>query len=265
MSQLSQLSLRQRDQLLIVSALTAIVFLSWWYLVQLNSQMNTMPAMNSIQGMSGMNAGLHPWTPTDFLMMFIMWAVMMVAMMVPSAMRMVMIYSHVVAKEQTQDSLVTPTLAFAFGYIVVWSLFSLIATFLQWGLESAALLSPMMVTTSSSLGAGLLITAGIYQLTPLKDTCLKHCQSPAMFIASHYQKGITGAFKNGLTHGIYCLGCCWLIMCLLFVGGVMNLIWILAISLFVLAEKLLPARLVTHRITSYAMILAGFIYLLGPL
>lgn len=224
--------------------------------------MITLPATNDMQGMGGMNTGLHPWTPTDFLMMFIMWAVMMVAMMVPSAMRMVMIYSHVVAREKTQDSLITPTLAFALGYIVVWSLFSLIATILQWGLESAALLSPMMVTTSSSLGAGLLIAAGIYQLTPLKDTCLKHCQSPAMFIAAHYQKGVSGAFNNGLTHGIYCLGCCWLIMGLLFVGGVMNLIWILAISLFVLAEKLLSAKIVTRRITSFAMIFGGVVYLL---
>jgi len=260
-SQLRQLSLRQHDQLLIVSTLAAIVFLSWWYLVQLTNQMNTMPAMNGMQGMGGINAGLHPWTPTDLLMMFIMWVVMMIAMMVPSAMRMVMIYSHVVAKEKTQDSLITPTLAFALGYVVVWSLFSLVATFLQWGLESAALLSPMMVTTSSSLGAGLLIAAGIYQLTPLKDTCLKYCQSPAMFIVAHYKKGVIGAFKNGLTHGVYCLGCCWLIMGLLFVGGVMNLIWILAISLFVLAEKLLPAKIVTSRITSSTMILAGVVYL----
>ncbi len=261
MNQLRQLSLRQRDQLLIVFALAAIVFLSWWYLVQLNNQMNTMPAMNGMQGMGTKNAGIHPWTPTDFLMMFIMWAVMMVAMMVPSAMRMVMIYSHVVAKEKSQNSLITPTLAFALGYVVVWSLFSLVATFLQWGLESAALLSPMMVTTSSSLGAGLLIAAGIYQLTPLKDTCLKYCQSPAMFIAAHYQKGVIGAFKNGLTHGVYCLGCCWLLMGLLFVGGVMNLIWILAISLFVLAEKLLPVKMVTGRITSLIMVLAGVVYL----
>lgn len=261
MTQLGQLSLRQRDQLLIVSALAAIVFLSWWYLVQLNNQMNTMPAMNDMSAMGVMNAGLHPWTPTDFLMMFIMWAVMMIAMMVPSAMRMVMIYAHVVAREKTQDSPITPTLAFALAYIVVWSLFSLFATLLQWGLESVALLSPMMVTTSSSLGAGLLIAAGFYQLTPLKDSCLKYCQSPAMFIAAHYQKGAMGAFKNGLTHGIYCLGCCWLIMALLFVGGVMNLIWILAISLFVLAEKLLPANIVTSRITGISMILAGVIYL----
>lgn len=215
-----------------------------------------MPAMET------MKAGLRPWTQTDFLMMFIMWAVMMIAMMVPSAMRMVLIYSHVVAKEKTQDSLITPTLAFALGYIVVWSLFSLIATILQWGLEAVALLSPMMVTTSSSLGAGLLVAAGIYQLTPLKNSCLKYCQSPAMFIAAHYQKGIAGAFKNGSTHGMYCLGCCWLLMGLLFVGGVMNLVWILAISLFVLAEKLFPTSLVTTRITSFTMIFAGIVYLL---
>ena len=252
MNRLSSIPLKQRDQYLIISSLAALVALAWAYLLILNLNMRDMP---------GMVSGIHPWTSTDFVMMFLMWAIMMFAMMVPSAMRSVLIYARIVARDGSQDPLVTPSLVFVFGYIVIWTLFSVMATALQWAMETAALLSPMMVTTSSSLGAALLVAAGIYQLTPLKDNCLKHCQSPVMFIAAHYQKGMRGAFQLGLAHGGYCLGCCWLLMGLLFVGGVMNLIWILAISAFVLVEKLLPPQIQSTRITSIIMITAGCVYL----
>ncbi len=251
-SKISSMPLVQRDQYLIISSLAALVVLAWAYLLVLDLNMRDMP---------GMVPGIHPWTPADFIMMFLMWAVMMFAMMVPSAMRSVLIYSRIAAREESQKHLVTPVLVFIFGYIAIWTLFSATATALQWAMEMAALVSPMMVTTSSKLGAAILIAAGIYQLTPLKDICLKHCQSPVMFIAAHYQKGMRGAFQLGLTHGVYCLGCCWLLMGLLFVGGVMNLIWILAISMFVLVEKLLPAHIQSTRITGFIMITAGLIYL----
>ncbi len=254
MSRLSSIPLIQRDQYLIISSLAALVALAWAYLLVLDLNMRDMPNMAS---------GIHSWTPTDFVMMFVMWAVMMFAMMVPSAMRSVLIYARIVAREESQDPLVTPSLVFVFGYIVIWTLFSIMATALQWAMAMAALLSPMMVTTSSSLGAALLVAAGIYQLTPFKNSCLKHCHSPVMFMATHYKKGIRGAFQLGLRHGAYCLGCCWLLMGLLFVGGVMNLIWILAISAFVLVEKLLPAQIQSTRITSLIMISAGSVYLVG--
>ena len=244
--------LKKRDQYLIISSLAALVALAWAYLLVLNLNMRDMPNMAS---------GIHSWTPTDFVMMFVMWAVMMFAMMVPSAMRSVLIYARIVAREESQDPLVTTSLVFVFGYIVIWVLFSVLATALQWAMEMAALLSPLMVSTSSSLGAALLVAAGIYQLTPLKDICLKHCQSPVLFMANHYQKGMRGAFQLGLSHGAYCLGCCWLLMGLLFVGGVMNLVWILAISMFVLLEKLLPPQIRSTRITSLIMIAAGSVYL----
>ena len=242
----------RRDQYLILSSLAALVTLAWVYLLVINLNLPDMPTMAP---------GIHPWTSTDFVMMFLMWAIMMFAMMVPSAMRTVLIYARIAARAEVQDSLVTSTFVFVFGYIVIWTLFSVMVTALQWAMETAALLSPMMVTTSSSLGAALLLAAGIYQLTPLKDVCLRHCQSPLMFMVTHYQKGMFGAFQLGLKHGAYCLGCCWLLMGLLFVGGVMNLIWILAISVFVLAEKLLPAKIRSTRITSIIMILAGSVYL----
>ena len=244
--------LKQRDRYLIISSLAALVALAWAYLIVLDLNMRDLPSMAP---------GIHPWTPTDFVMMFVMWAVMMFAMMVPSAMRSVLIYARIVARQESQDPLVTPSMVFVLGYIVIWVLFSVLATALQWAMEMAALLSPLMVSTSSSLGAALLVAAGIYQLTPLKDICLKHCQSPVLFMATHYQKGMRGAFQLGLSHGAYCLGCCWLLMGLLFVGGVMNLIWILAISMFVLLEKLLPPQIRSTRITSLIMIAAGSVYL----
>ena len=252
---MSPIPLQQRDQLLIISSLVVLVLLAWSYLVVLHLNMRDVPSMMS---------GIHPWTSGDFFMMFLMWAIMMVAMMVPSAMRSVLIYARIVAEGQSQHALIALTFVFVSGYLVIWTSFSVIATALQWAMEKAALLSPMMVTTSSSLGAALLVAAGIYQLTPLKDNCLKHCQSPVMFMATHYQKGMRGAFRLGLTHGTYCLGCCWLLMSLLFVGGVMNLIWIFAISLFVLVEKLLSPKIKSARITSFAMIIAGTVYLIRP-
>lgn len=249
MTSSSLIPLQQRDKYLIVSSLVILVALAWAYLVVLDFNMRMIPR------------GMHPWVPIDFVMMFLMWAVMMIAMMVPSATRAVLIYAGISARARSQGRYVAPVFLFVSGYIVVWTLFSLLATVLQWGLEMAAILSPMMVLTSSSLGAVLLITAGIYQLTPFKNACLKNCQSPAIFLANHHKKGLLGAFQMGVNHGLYCLGCCWMLMGLLFLGGVMNLIWIFAISLFVLLEKMLPAQVYSAQLTGLGMMSFGFYFL----
>jgi predicted metal-binding membrane protein len=253
MNDRASIALQWRDQFLIIFSLAGIVILAWIYLLILDSNM---------QDMAGMPMDIHVWTPTDFIMIFLMWVIMMIGMMVPSAMRTVLIYSRIVSKARASGRSIAPTHLFVSGYIVIWSFFSLVATILQWQLESLALLSPMMVSTSSYLGATLLICAGIYQLTPLKDECLKHCQSPTQFITNNYKKGALGAFQMGLKHGAYCLGCCWVLMGLLFIGGVMNLVWILLISLFVLLEKLMPAKIKTTRLTSVILILSGLSFLL---
>ncbi len=150
-------------------------------------------------------------------------------------------------------------------YVAMWTLFSVGATLAQWALDRAALLSPMTMTTSPKLGAAFLVAAGVYQLTPYKDVCLKHCRAPAHFIAEHWRPGALGAFRMGLAHGAYCLGCCWLLMGLLFFGGVMNLLWIAAITLFVLLEKVLPLGRAGGRLAGGAMILAGAAALAGLL
>jgi len=230
--------------------------LAWIYLFRLASGMAGSPMpMAAIQ--------VRPWGAADFILIFLMWAIMMVGMMVPSAAPTVMIYAAIARKAARDGTVVAPTMVFVSGYIAMWTLFCVVATLAQWGLDQAALLSPMMVTTSPAIGSGLLIGAGVYQLTPIKLACLKQCRSPANFISEHWRTGIAGAFRMGVEHGAFCVGCCWVLMALLFVGGVMNLLWIAAIATFVFAEKLipLPDSALPARITGGAMILVGTVLL----
>ncbi len=227
--------------------------MSWLYLWMEAARMGG--SMGAAMG--GAMMQLRPWALADFALMFVMWAVMMVGMMVPSAAPMALVYAAVSRKASKQGQSLAPTAVFVAGYVAMWTLFSVAATGLQWGLERAALLSPMMVSTSPLLGAGLLVSAGVYQLTPFKDACLRHCRSPAYFISEHWRPGVVGAFRMGLVHGAYCLGCCWLLMGILFFGGVMNLLWIAAIAIFVLLEKILPRGPVAGRVGGVALIGLG--------
>lgn len=208
--------------------------LSWVYLLKMAGDMSApgSPCMTAMQ--------IQDWTAGYFGMMFLMWAVMMVGMMLPSAAPMILIYASVARKAQRQGTPVASASTFTLGYIFMWVVFSFFVTIAQWQLDKLALLSPMMVANSPRLGAGLLIAAGIYQWLPLKSNCLRHCRSPFHFISSHWRPGNLGAFLMGLSHGAFCIGCCWVLMLLLFVGGVMNILWIAAITLFVLLEKALP-------------------------
>ena len=202
-------------------------------------------------------AGMQPWTATEFGLRLAMWIVMMVAMMVPTVIPMTLVYAAVARKAAAQENPVAPTFVFVAGYIAMWAIFSVVATVAQRALDQAALLSPMMKSTSAWLGATLLIAAGVYQLTPLKNACLQNCRAPAHFLSWYWRNGRLGALRMGLRLGAYCLGCCWILMALLFVGGVMNLLWIAAITAFVLAEKTIPFGAVGGRFGGIAMILAG--------
>jgi predicted metal-binding membrane protein len=243
-------ALARRDRLLVAAGLAAIAGLAWLYLLTLASGMDggtqsaAMPA-------------LRPWSATDFALMFAMWAVMMVAMMTPSAAPMILLHAAVIRKRPGPDYPATATAAFAAGYLAVWTGFSALATLLQWGFGQTALLSPMMASTSPWLGGTLLIAAGAYQVTPLKQACLQHCRSPVHFLTSHWRKGTGGAFRMGLAHGLFCVGCCWVLMALLFVGGVMNLLWIAALAAFVLLEKVVPHGLLLGRAAGGLLVLGG--------
>ena len=222
-------------------------------------------SMNDMSMTAGEVMGIRPWSGLDFLLMFLMWAVMMVGMMVPTAVPMTLIYAAVARKAASQNTPLAPTAIFVAGYIAMWCLFSVAATVIQWLLDQAALLSSMMVSNSPALGAALLIAAGIYQWTPFKNACLQYCRAPAHFFARHWRSGATGAFRLGLEHGTYCLGCCWVLMGLLFLGGVMNLLWIAAITFFVLLEKLSLWGVQGGRIVGAAMVLAGILALVGSI
>ncbi len=250
-------SIPLRDRIVILSALAATTILAWAYLIDMAVKMDRMMSMD---GMADMMQ-IAPWGAAEFGSMLLMWVIMMIGMMVPTAVPMALIYAAISRKAARQGTTLAPTAFFVSGYIVIWSLFSVAATVAQWGLDQAALLSPMMVLSSPGIGAGLLIVTGIYQLTPLKDACLRHCRSPAHFISQSWKPGKMGALRMGMEHGAYCLGCCWILMGLLFFGGVMSLLWIAGITLFVLLEKVLPFGLVGGRIAGGGMILAGSISL----
>ena len=226
-----------RDRLWVLAGVVGATGLAWLYLFSMTTGMEAM-------GEAMLSARATPWTWADFLLMFLMWAIMMVGMMLPSATPMILLFATVTTRRRSQGEPGTPPGIFASGYIAAWSAFSLAATILQWGLHRAGLLSPMMSTTSALLGGTVLVAAGIYQWTPFKTSCLRHCQSPLHFISTHWRNGTVGAFRMGWTHGLYCLGCCWVLMCLLFVGGIMNLLWIAGLAVFVLVEKVWPHRFV---------------------
>jgi predicted metal-binding membrane protein len=226
----------RRDRAVVMVGLAAIIALSWAYILYLAWDMRDMD-----MGMEMAMPSVQAWASVDFILTFVMWAVMMVAMMTPSASPMILMFSKISRQHDKKRNPLVATSVFLLGYLIVWTLFSAIATLAQWGLHSATLLSPMMVSTSPVFGGVLLIAAGAFQFTRLKYACLSHCRSPMGFFLTEWRDGLGGALNMGLRHGRFCVGCCWLLMALLFVAGVMNLLWVALIALIVLIEKTMPA------------------------
>ncbi len=247
---------------MIVAALAALALLAWAYLAWLAAS----PAMDMPMDDGAMSARLDRWSAADFLLMLSMWSVMMVGMMTPSVAPMILVYARVGRQASARGMPFAPAAWFASGYLLAWLGFAIAATALQWALEQALLLTPMLAAASPILGASLLIAAGIYQWSPLKNSCLSQCQSPFAFIQGHggFRGDRSGSVALGLRHGAYCIGCCWALMVLLFVGGVMNLLWIAALAALVLAEKLIPGRLF-QRLTGVALVSAGGALLISAL
>jgi predicted metal-binding membrane protein len=225
----------RRERIVVLSGLALVVALSWAYVYSLASHMRNME-MATEMAMPQMQA----WGIADFALMFSMWAVMMIAMMTPSAAPMILIFAGVNRRRREQEHSYVPTSVFLVGYLVVWAAFGVLATAAQWGLHAVSLLSPVAAITSPVLGGVLLLVAGTYQWTPLKHACLSKCRSPMGFVLHEWREGRWGAFLMGLKHGGYCTGCCWTLMALLFVAGIMNLLWVAAIAGFVLLEKAAP-------------------------
>ena len=200
-----------------------------------------------------------PWTAMEFGFVFAMWAVMMIGMMTPSATPMVLVYARLGRQAARHGKSLPASAYFAAGYLVTWVGFALAATVAQWAMERSALLTPTMEGASDIFSGVVLIAAGIYQWTPLKDICLRQCQAPWLFIQRHggFRSDIAGTLGLGMRHGGYCIGCCWVLMALLFVGGVMNVLWIAAIAMLVLAEKVIPAGRAISRTAGAALVAAG--------
>lgn len=229
-------ALSSRERIIIASCILLITALAWAYLFYLSHQMSAMAKEDAAMAAMGMVMD-RPWGAGDFGLTLVMWSVMMVGMMAPSALPVLLLF----AGTRAQPGVRARVPAFGLGYIVVWVGFSACATTAQWFLHERTLLSPAMATTSTTLAGVILIAAGIYQLTPFKAGCLSHCQSPLGFLMSHWRDGTGGAFRMGIGHGVFCLGCCWALMAVLFVVGVMNLAWVAVLTVFILIEKLAPA------------------------
>jgi len=248
-----------RVRAVLVAALAGITAIAWLYLYLLTLR---MPAMDGMA--MAMSAAPAPWSAAEAGLMFVMWWVMMAGMMLPGVAPMVLTFATINRRKRARGQPYVPTAVFAAGYLLALGGFSLLATIAQWWLEQAALLSPMMRTGTPLLGGLLFVAAGVYQFTPLKRACLRHCRSPFAFIVNHWRDGTRGALVMGLGHGLYCLGCCWVVMALLFVGGVMNLLWVAALTAFVLLEKLLPGGERVARAGGALMLaFGGFLLLRG--
>jgi predicted metal-binding membrane protein len=238
----------------VLGSLAAATALAWVYLL-LGAGMG-MEMMD--MGGGRMMAMAPEWTLSYGLIVFAMWAVMMVAMMLPSAAPVTLLIASVAKKRREAGAAPgLSTAPFVLGYLAVWFAFAAIATVLQWRLDAAELLSETMALASTLVAGGVLVVAGIYQWTPLKQACLRHCRSPLEFLLHHWRDGALGAFVSGARHGAFCLGCCWMLMALLFVGGIMNLAWIAGIALIVLAEKTLPWGGWMERATGIVLIAWG--------
>jgi predicted metal-binding membrane protein len=234
----------KRDRAIVALGLAGVATLAWIYLICMDWGMRHMDV--------GMNMVIMPamqhWTAWDLALVFLMWVVMMVAMMIPSVSPVILLFTEVNRRRNEHQDTFLSTGQFLLGYLTAWTGFSALATLAQWALLTAALVSPMMQSTSKVLGGVLLLGAGLFQFSRLKYACLAHCRSPMGFLATEWRDGPGGAFGMGFKHGGYCLGCCWGLMVLLFVFGVMNLLWVACISGFVLLEKITSANQLFSRL-----------------
>ena len=243
-----------RDRVAIWSALGGVIVLSWIYVYR---------QMDAMQGMADIAVPPAPtsWTVGDFILNIAIWWAMMPGMMLPSAAPMILTFATINQNKRRRGQPFVPTMLFTSGYLVAWGLFGVFATLADWGFERAALISPGTGRLTPILGGLVVVVAGIYQLTPLKSVCLTHCRSPFYFLLNHWREGRSGALRMGFEHGLYCLGCCWFLMALLFAAGIMSLLWMAALTVFVFVEKLFPAGQWIARASGVAMLGFG-IYLI---
>jgi len=248
----------KKDRLIIISSLFIISLLAWVYIIYLYKQMAVMN-MDALFFAMPMTPS---WTMTDFALLFLMWFVMMIAMMTPAVAPLILIFAMVNRQRKQQNRPFVNTAYLMTGYFVVWAAFSLAATSLQWLLQQISMLNPEMKTTNKILGSVILIATGIFQFTAFKHTCLQYCRTPIEFVHRHWKEGKPGALRMGIQNGFYCLGCCWMLMVVLFVAGIMNLLWVAIIALFVLIEKISSQTKWISYVAGFVLILYGVLFLI---
>lgn len=253
--------LLRRDRAVVLMLLAGVIAASWAYLLAGAGMGMSAAEMTQMayadRPMTGMAMEAVAWSPGYAVVMFFMWWIMMMAMMLPSATPMILLFAMINRRQGESGGVHVPTSLFTASYLGVWAGFSVAATVLHWSVHAAGQLGPGMAVHGRWLGAGILVAAGLYQLTPIKQACLRHCRMPAQYLATHYRPGVRGALALGFRHGAYCLGCCWMLMLLLFFGGVMNLYWIAGLACYVLLEKFIPAGHWLDRGVGVALVAGG--------
>ena len=268
-------SLIQRDKVITIIAIAVLVGATLTYTVLgvgmnmsaiqmtpgLGQSQMSMPNMSAMKNMAATPA---VWTFNYSVLMFFMWWTMMIAMMLPSASPMILLYTALIRRTKKTKSIIRQVTSFICGYLLAWAAFSLFAAALQSQLELRDWMSPMMMeATNIYLAAGILIAAGVYQLTPLKTVCLEKCRQPASFLANYKNTWVNSPLRIGLVHGFYCVGCCWFLMGLLFFGGIMNLYWIVGLIIFVAIEKLHEKGIIFGKILGGGAIVSGIAFLIN--
>ena len=268
-------SLIQRDKEITIIAIAVLVGATLTYTVLgvgmnmsaiqmtpgLGQSQMSMPKMSAMKNMAATPA---VWSFNYSVLMFFMWWTMMIAMMLPSASPMILLYTALIRRTKKTKSIIRQVTSFICGYLLAWAAFSLFAAALQSQLELRDWMSPMMMeATNIYLAAGILIAAGVYQLTPLKTVCLEKCRQPASFLANYKNTWVNSPLRIGLVHGFYCVGCCWFLMGLLFFGGIMNLYWIVGLIIFVAIEKLHEKGIIFGKILGGGAIVSGIAFLIN--
>ena len=268
-------ALIQRDKVITIIAIAVLVGATLTYTVLgvgmnmsaiqmtpgLGQSQMSMPNMSAMKNMAATPA---VWSFNYSVLMFFMWWTMMIAMMLPSASPMILLYTALIRRTKKTKSIIRQVTSFICGYLLAWAAFSLFAAALQSQLELRDWMSPMMMeATNIYLAAGILIAAGVYQLTPLKTVCLEKCRQPASFLANYKNTWVNSPLRIGLVHGFYCVGCCWFLMGLLFFGGIMNLYWIVGLIIFVAIEKLHEKGIIFGKILGGLAIVSGIAFLIN--
>ena len=233
------------NRIFIIISVCTLIYLSWHYMLY-DMTMNMDPVAS--------------WSATDVFMLFIMWAIMMAGMMLPSAIPVILLVDKLNLQRISSNQTYTPTIIFTFGYLIIWCIYSVVITLLQYFLHHLGLLTAMMDSANITFSASILIIAGIYQFSSFKQNCLKLCRSPLSMLSNDWQEGYKGALRLGLIHGSYCVGCCWFLMTVLFVSGVMNLKWILIITLVIVVEKVMPKGEIISKFLGALLIVFGLSY-----